>query len=359
MVIKRNLFEFCRKFYIRKNRFLKPRSILSPNFILLIVLFFIAYVVFNIALEHQNSLQKKVAAIKSIKQNRMQYTELPEKSDNDLILKSHSNNLKQRCLEQKDYKTIFTVKDQELSHILVDLEHKFLYCGIPRAGELDWRRVFYKLSGKTKETNLSQIPLDVIHDSRNFLSLNHLSNAKKREAIREYKKIIITRNPFERILSIYQQIFEASDHSETIKSYWAEAINEYIRKNKSKSKDITFEEFLKFVLLIGSKNVPKELAYFLHQNFYLTMAEMCFPCNIQYNLIGTFENLDEDSNYVLKTIGADFQFPMESTLSETKELISKYYGQVEKDVMLKITQYYIKDMTLFGYSGVSLNENTD
>jgi hypothetical protein len=50
---------------------------------------------------------------------------------------------------------------------------------------------------------------------------------------------------------------------------------------------------------------------------------------------------------------------MESTLSETKELISKYYGQVEKDVMLKITQYYIKDMTLFGYSGVSLNENTD
>jgi chondroitin 4-sulfotransferase 11 len=316
-------------------------------------------VVFNISLEHQNSLQKKVAAIKSIKQNRMQYTELPENSDNDLILKSHSDDLKKRCLEHKDYKTVFTARDQELSHILVDLEHKFLYCGIPRAGELDWRRVFYKLSGKTNLTNLSQIPLDVIHDSRNFLSLNHLSNAKKREAIREYKKFIITRNPFERILSIYQQIFEAPDHSKTIKAYWAEAINEYIRKNKNMSKDITFEEFLKFVLLIGSKNVPKDLAYFLHQNFYLTMAEMCFPCNIQYNLIGTFENLVDDSNYVLKTIGADFEFPMESKLSEMKEKMNKYYSQVEKDVLLKITQYYLKDMNFLGYSGVSLNENTE
>jgi hypothetical protein len=73
-------------------------------------------------------------------------------------------------------------------------------------------------------------------------------------------------------------------------------------------------------------------------------------------LIGTFENLVDDSNYVLKKIGVDFKFPMESSLSETKELMSKYYGQIDREVLLKITQYYIKDMTLFGYPGVNTLE---
>jgi hypothetical protein len=275
-------------------------------------------------------------------------------ADTEKSVKFRVEQLKQRCEADLDFKTVFIARDYEISHILVDLEHKFLYCGLSRAGQSDWRRIFYKLSGKTMETDLSQIPVNKINDTKNFLSLHQLSNAKKREAIREYKKFMIIRNPFERILSIYQQIFEAPDHSETIKAKWAEAIKEYIRKNKKESKDISFDEFLKFVLLIGSKEVPKDLAYFVHQKFHLTIYDMCFPCNIQYNLIGTFENLVDDSNYVLKTIGADFQFPMESTLSETKELMSKYYGQIEKDVLLKITQYYLKDMTLFGYSGVNI-----
>jgi chondroitin 4-sulfotransferase 11 len=229
-----------------------------------------------------------------------------------------------------------------------------LYCGIPKTGELDWRRVFYKLGGKTKETDLSQIPAEKLHDDKNFLLFSQLSNDTKNEVIREYKKFIIIRNPFERILAIYQQIFIDHDHSKAIKKKWAEAIRKYIRNNKKKSKDITFEEFLKFVLLIGSKKAPKELAYFVHQKFHLTMHDMCFPCNIQYNLIGDFNNLIYESNYVFQKIGANFNFPTESSLSETNRWLDaeRYYGQVEKEVLLKITQYYIADMNLFGYSGV-------
>jgi hypothetical protein len=275
--------------------------------------------------------------------------------------KYRAEQLKQRCRIDPDYKTVFTAKDHELSHILVNLDHKFLYCGIPKTGEMDWRRVFYKLSGKTKETDLSQIPTNKINDTKNFLLFHHLSNENKSEVIREYKKFIVIRNPFERILSVYEKIFKASDHSETIEVKWVKAMNKYIRKNKTKSEDITFEEFLKFVFFLGSKNAPKDLAYFVNQKFHLTIHDLCFPCNIQYNLIGDFTNLVDDSNYVLQKIGANFSFPTKSSLSETRRWIDtgRYYSQIERDVLLKITQYYIADMNLFGYSGVNLNNNDE
>jgi hypothetical protein len=270
-------------------------------------------------------------------------------------LKNRAKQLQQRCRTDSDYKSVFTAKDHELSHILVNLEHKFLYCGLPQAGELDWRRVFYKLSGKTSETNLKLIPADKLLDDKNFLLFSQLTNDTKNEVIREYKKFIIIRNPFERILAIYQHIFIVNDHSKAIKAKWAEAINENIKKNKTKSKDISFGEFLDFVLLINSKNASKELTYFVNQKFHSSMHDLCFPCNIQYNLIGDFNDLVDDSNYVLKTIGASFSF----TFSESRRWFfpGRYFSQVEKDVLLKVTSHYIADMTLFGYSGVNVNQD--
>jgi hypothetical protein len=216
---------------------------------------------------------------------------------------------------------------------------------------MDWRRVFYKLGGKTKETDLNKISADKLLDDKNFLLFSQLLNDTKNEVIREYKKFIIIRNPFERILLIYQQIFIDHDHSKAIKSKWVKAINKYIRKNKKKSKDITLDEFLKFVLLIGSKDVPKELAYFVNQKLHLSIHDLCFPCNIQYNLVGDFKNLVDDSNYVLKKIGANFSFPTKSSLSETNRWIDtgRYYSQVEKDVLMKITQYNSVSTTRFFY----------
>ncbi len=223
---------------------------------------------------------------------------------------------------------------------------------------MDWRRVFYKLGGKTKETNLSEISADKLLDKKNFLFFHQLSNDTKNEVIREYKKFIIIRNPFERILLVYGRIFKSSDHSETIEAKWVKAINKYIRKNKKKSKDITFEEFLKFVLLIGSKKAPKDLAYFLNQKFHSSIHDLCFPCNIQYNLVGDFNDLVDDSNYVLQKIGANFSFPTKSTFSERIWLdTGKYYGQIDRDVLLKITSHYIADMNIFGYPGVNVNNN--
>jgi hypothetical protein len=80
------------------------------------------------------------------------------------------------------------------------------------------------------------------------------------------------------------------------------------------------------------------------------MAEMCFPCYIQYNLIGTFENIAEDSNYVLKSIGADFTYPVRLSSSNTKELMSKYYDKLPKMLIKKIATYYKTDFDLFDYS---------
>jgi hypothetical protein len=206
------------------------------------------------------------------------------------------------------------------------------------------------LGGKTKETDLSQIPGEQLYEDKNFMYFHQLSNAQKEEAIREYKKFIIIRNPFERILSIYRLRFENPDYHKSTRAKWTEAIIKHIRKDGDKSKNITFEEFLKFVLLVASNNVPNDLSYFVYKEFYLTMNKMCLPCNIQYNLIGSFDNLVDDSNYVLKLIGANFTFPLKSSASKTKKLMSIYYGRVKKDVILDIANYYKKDVNLFSYS---------
>jgi hypothetical protein len=67
-------------------------------------------------------------------------------------------------------------------------------------------------------------------------------------------------------------------------------------------------------------------------------------------LIGTFDNIAEDSNYVLKLIGANFTFPDKVFISNANELMIKYYERLPKMLIRKMAKYYKKDFDLFHYS---------
>jgi hypothetical protein len=312
---------------IRRRRSLKPLFIASIVALLIIC---VAYVAVYISLNKVESDNLMMTMTKEGFIRRAEY-------------------LKQMC-KGHPRSSFYQATNYELSHILIDSEYKILYCGMPRAGEVNWRRILYKLAGKTQETNLTKVPGEKMYEQGNFHFFYRLSIAEKKKVIRDFDKIIIIRHPFERIFSNWLHTFKNSKLSQVDREKWIRIINFHFKKNKQKTDNITFEEYLRCVLMAGAQKTQSNLAYLVYQSFYLTMDDMCFPCDVKYNLIGTFDNIAEDSNYVLKSIEANFTFPDKVFISNSNDLMSKYYERLPKMLIRKMAKYYKKDFALFHYS---------
>ncbi|XP_071950848.1 carbohydrate sulfotransferase 11-like [Antedon mediterranea] len=59
------------------------------------------------------------------------------------------------------------------------------------------------------------------------------------------------------------------------------------------------------------KHVPRlsQFSYSIKNIHWRNMHQICFPCDIKYDIIGRFEHIEDDSNYILRLVGSDIRFP--------------------------------------------------
>lgn len=133
-----------------------------------------------------------------------------------------------------------------LQHILVNDEHCFLYCYVPKVACSNWKRVLKVLSGTLENVDVS-IKMD--HKS-DLLFLSSLKPEEIRYRLKHNFKFMFVREPMERLLSTYRNKFgEIKAYQE---KYGAEIIRRY-RKGHSKDTavagdDVTFSEFVRYLL---------------------------------------------------------------------------------------------------------------
>ncbi|XP_076048963.1 carbohydrate sulfotransferase 12-like [Oratosquilla oratoria] len=229
-----------------------------------------------------------------------------------------------------------------LNHILVDDKHKVLYCYIPKVACTSWKRVLMKMTGLVEPTtNLSSISREVTHTSLPSLLDPKYKNSAT-DILKSYKKFMFTKQPFTRVLSAFKDKIEADtrriDHvvKKIQKTYQLE----------TDEHDVTFSEFIRFISEPGDGSVEER------NEHWLPMHELCNPCTIEYDFIGKFENMKEDSDYVLRWLGVKDligDFPFSDRATNARQIKDGYFDQISYKEKMAFFSKYLVDFILFNY----------
>ena len=146
---------------------------------------------------------------------------------------------------------------------------------------------------------------------------------------------MISRNPYERILSAYRDFYV--DFSNDV------YIKEFLKLKKTDK--LTFKYFIEFLV-----DLPIHLFNFHLMPMYL----LCKPCQMKYDILGRMDSLHEDSQKILNRLGINqtlaHDHPTEGGCSKGK--LEEYYSEISHDVMKKFNKRYDMDFILFDYKRI-------
>ena len=237
--------------------------------------------------------------------------------------------------------------------MFVDDRYKFIYCEVPKVACTNWKRIMLILTGEMNTTNPMDLSPAMVHGELMDKHLRRLDTYKPKDIKRilnTYFKVMFVRHPLERLLSAFRNKFMASYNQYFPMKYGRKIIRKY-RKNPSakslaKGSDVRFEEFVKYLLdLKGTSE-----SYNTHWREYY---KLCHPCMVQYDMIGKYETLEQDVDYVLKILGVDdlIKFPPKPRVKgpSTRDLLAQSYKNVTSFEIHKLWEMYAVDFAMFGY----------
>jgi hypothetical protein len=228
------------------------------------------------------------------------------------------------------------------SNMIYNLNYNLFICGTQNTGLLSWKRVIYQLTKDNYVVNST-----IINSSEDYYKrFSDVSSKDRNFYLDMLTKVLMVRNPLDRILSIYLEHFENPKHYDKRFhdkfDYWIKFLNRNdTMDTESWDRNITFEEFIKFI-------ANTDESRFHYNTLWDEIYEVCMPCTIKYDIIIRYENLLEDSNFVLKTIGVSdkISFPNEEQYLTDLTIFKKYFANLNKNTRQKLRSVYKKDFIL-------------
>ena len=180
-------------------------------------------------------------------------------------------------------------------------------------------------------------------------SLSSYPSEERTRILNKYYKVTFVRHPLERLLSAYLSKIadNADNHMNRGKKIFSRVKSEIITKTRKVTKDtnpqVTFEEFLEYVMMDN----PYRFWVDIHWNLY---NDACHFCDVDFDFIGSFETLEDDVSYVLRKMYSseqDYWFP--HCNPSDKKSAMEYYRSISKGLLDKLEKYYEMDFDLFGF----------
>jgi len=199
----------------------------------------------------------------------------------------------------------------------ISTKDKFVYFGIAKTGSASIEK---SLSGQLK------VPIHIHGLSVNFPEFS------------KYFMFSFVRNPYDRLVSCWRYLIR--DPNCNNKDFDNGVFKKFLVHEGAFWKKMPFYDFVESVA-----NIPDQEA---DTHF---MSQYCFVCDRlkrpTLDFIGRFENLEEDFNKALSTIGLEpLTLPHINKTSKGKHY-SEYYSDRSKEL---VAERYKEDIELFGYS---------
>ncbi|KAJ3611996.1 hypothetical protein NHX12_020275, partial [Muraenolepis orangiensis] len=239
----------------------------------------------------------------------------------------------------------------DLKHLVVDEEHELLYCYVPKVACTNWKRVLMVLTGRGKYSDPMEIPSNEAHLSSNLKTLNQYSIADINHRLKSYLKFLFVREPLERLVSAYRNKFTLKYNASFHKRFGTRIVRRY-RKNATRDAlrggaDVTFREFAAY---LTDPDTARDGPLNEH---WQTVSRLCHPCHIHYDLVGKYETLEEDANFLLRLAGAggELRFPAYAKSTRTTDaMAARFFSNISSEQREHIYRLYRHDFLLFNYS---------
>ncbi|XP_068726248.1 carbohydrate sulfotransferase 11-like isoform X2 [Montipora capricornis] len=228
-----------------------------------------------------------------------------------------------------------TIDRKKLGYLKVNEKYKVLYCHIPKVACTQWNKVFLALRERPN--------VDLgIHNRGNYKWLNKgYSDEEIKWRLQTYFKFVFVREPFERLLSAYQDKFVETPDIYFMKKYATKIIENFKHyTDRNSDNELTFKKFIYYITSIGFNN----------DRHWATYESLCLPCHIQYDFIGHFNDMQEEARYLLRRTGMDKEVTFSPFLSHnTSSKMLANFATIPKAKILQLAKLFEKDYQMFNY----------
>jgi hypothetical protein len=229
-------------------------------------------------------------------------------------------------------------------HMIVDDNHKLIYCYVPKAACTSWKKVMLVLAGHVQSVHVGKARAP--HTRSHHKMMSDLSESERKKRLRTYTKFMVYREPFSRLLSAYIDKF--TDDNELRKKYGPRIIAMY-RENPSKqslrSGNVNFVEFIRFVVYRA-----ESISSFNINEHWQSQVSLCQPCVVDYDYYSEMQTVGQDAEAILQSIGAEsVEFP-QSHVTKSSINMTQFYSDIDPRLIRKYVKLFKKDFDIFGYS---------
>lgn len=236
-----------------------------------------------------------------------------------------------------------------LSNIMVLEKYKLLYCPISKVASTTWGTLLGKLEGV-------DIVAGSVHRSlkKTMKFLGQYPPKERDKMLKSFTKFMFVREPFERLLSAYRNCFWGKMKRND--PWWKKfryGVRKFLVKIGERSINLnadntTFEELLTYVVELWKQGGNNNIEWHFRPQF-----GQCHPCLIQYDVIGHYETLQDDSMFVLRKTKLLNKVSVPTWRStNTRALMRQYYSAVTPLRFSQLKNIYKEDIEAFGYTNI-------
>ncbi|XP_047487610.1 carbohydrate sulfotransferase 11-like [Penaeus chinensis] len=249
--------------------------------------------------------------------------------------------------EQLQYSDWFTLKRVNWNSMYYSPTEDFVYCKVPKGGSSTWVYNLLKLANVPDE----QIDIRLHQRLRDYYP--KMSSSTMKKTLKKSYKFMVTRHPFERLLSAYRDKLESYERDLMFRNgYYNTMYGKYIVKVYRDDSDVTlsnrteptWQEFVKYLINTPSSKFDEH---------WRPIYALCSPCVIKYNVIAKMETFSEDTQFIINQLGLEDRLHVEwihkTSDTRTSDIATAYFSQLTLAQIDQLFEKYRLDFELFGY----------
>ena len=256
-----------------------------------------------------------------------------------LLMKSRLDHIKSFCKSSPlpPYSPLVT---HRLPEFLTINSLNALYLGIAKVGCTNWKKLIMKIEGDDKIDSIRYIPDWATQYGQRKMKEFKQFFKEDSEIINKRIKFVVVREPFDRLVSAYENKIEPDDDDHF--GNMSKEISLKYRTDKSDftSRPATFVEFLRLYVDPAAKvNCHWE-------NF----EKLVQPCQYKYDYILKIENIEEEATKLLERLNSKHLYPHgKKHMRSMTERVKRHLKNVDKNLLFKVFLKIKRDYEMFNY----------